>query len=275
MESAFSSLVWGRPYAYPTFARMSDLRLIDLNLIYTIKEKILPVNGYVSRITETISPAGPIADPDTGQTVTPYTFAHRDLVYYNPDASNPSLSGLLTAPILSIASGLAKVDYVNGVAYYSGILPDQLTTTYDYYTVYVQDGFPEQYEDLYSLENMPAPMVSIDFIKRDNINLALGGRYKEDRIFVINILANSDPQRDDLADILETSLRYTLRDTIDYNLGFPILYDGTPNVAFDRGPASKWIALRLKTANSRVVRDPSLPEKLRHQAVLTLLIETA
>lgn len=273
-ESAFSSLVWGRPYAYPTFARMSDLRLIDLNLIYTIKEKILPVNGYVSSYTETVSPSSPILDPDTGEQVTPYQLTYKDLFYYNPDPSNPSLSGLSTVPTLSTTTGLFKIDYPNGVVYFSGFETAPITATYDYYTVYVQDGFPEQYEDLYDLEHMPSPMVSVDFVKRENTPFALGGKYSEDRIFVINVLANSDPQRDDLMDILETSLRYTYTQTIDYNNGFPILYNGTLNSGFDRGPANKWCPIRFSTVNSRVIRDPSLPDKLRHQGLLVLDIET-
>jgi len=269
-ESVYSNLVWGRPVPVATLASMSELRIVDLNLIYILKEKILPINGYTSRYSETVQPGTPMIDPDTGFQVTPYTLKHQDLVYYNPDPANPALTGLLVVPTISNSGNLAKIDYPEGVIYYSGIASAAINVTYDTYTVFVQDGYPEIYETDYDFAKLPVPLVSVDFLKRNNDPFQIGGGYYENRTFIINVLANSDPQRDDILDVIETSLRYTITNTINYNYGFPILYDGTPNPLFDRGAATRWQPIRFNKVSSRVMRDPQETEKLRHQAVLVL-----
>lgn len=273
-ESPFSALVWGRPVVPSTVGGISDLRNIDLNLIYIIKEQILPINGYVGKVTETLSPESQEVDPINGNVVTPYRSTYYDWVYYNPDPSNPALTGLLTVPTLSSSGSLAYFDYPNGVVYYSGVQSSNITITYNYYSVYVQDGFPDWGEEIKDLQSLRLPMISVDHVSRQNFPFSIGGSYEENRSFMIEVMANSDPQRDDITDILETSLRYDYPNTIDYKNGFPIDFRGDRNLAFDRGPASKWNHIRFKDASSRVIRTPGAPDKLRHRSIITLNVET-
>lgn len=273
-ESAFSALTWGRPITANMVGGLSDLRNIDLNLIYTIKETILPINGYVNQITETLSPAGQETDPDTGNIVTYYQTTYRDWVYYNPDPSNIALTGLLTEPILNSSGSLAWYDYPNGLVYFSGTLSSDLTITYDYYSVYVQDGFPDLGEDPYTIEALSVPLISVDFDRRDNTPFAIGGPYQEDRRFSINIVAASDAQRDDLANILGDSLRYDFNNGIDYRYGFPITFKGSINPLFDRGPGSRFKQFRFSDSFYKTIRLPDAPDKLRHQGVIMLDIQT-
>lgn len=273
-ESAFSNLVFGRPLNASVIGGMSDLRLIDLNLIYTIKEKILPLNGYVSRFTETVQPGSQTIDPETGLTVTPYKASFYDWVYYNPDPSNPSLTGLLTTPILSNSGNLAFIDYQNGTVNYSGVSSTPITMTYDYYTVYVQDGFPDYGEDIKDVDQIRIPMVTVEYTKRENDPFQIGGGFTQDRLFMIDILAHSDPQRDDIIDLIEDSLRYDYDQTIDYKYGFPLKFNGDINRSFDRGPASKWKTIRFEHTTSDIVHEPYGEEKFRHHGMITLIIKT-
>ncbi len=274
MESSFSSLTFGRPVSPSSIGGLSDLRQIDLNLIYIIKEKMLPINGYVSSATETLSPSSQEVDPITGLTVTPYKAKYYDFVYFNPDASNPALTGLLTRPIVTPSGSLAYVDYPNGVIYFSGIQSSNIVTTYNYYSVAVQDGFPDWGEEIKDMSEVRIPLVSVDFSSRSNTPFALGGAYEENRNFMIDILANSDAQRDDLVDMIETALRYDYPYAQDFRLGFPILFNGDLNPLFDRGPASRWRHIRFKNVSSRVVRNPLAHDKMRHRALVNLSIET-
>lgn len=271
-ESAFSNLVWNRPVDPTTIGGMSDLRLLDLNLIYLIKERLLPINGYISRYSETVYPINQTIDQETGLYVTPFQATYKDFTYYNPDPSNPALTGLIVTPRLGTTNGLAWIDYQNGTVYYSGNLSDPVTMEYDYYTVKVQDGFPDLNDET-DLENLAVPAISIDYQRRDNTPFQLGGGYKVNRDFILNITAVSDSQRDDLMDILETSLRYTYNDAINYKFGFPVDFRGDKNPNFDRGLASYWKQFLFNHVNSSVLRDASLPDKLRHQANIMLNIE--
>ena len=274
-ESAYSSLVWSIPIDFNKVGGISSLRNIDINVILTIKEKILPLNGYISRNTEVLSPSAQEVDPDTGLTVTPFKSTNADWVYYNPDPSSPILSGMLIQPILSVNPGLAYIDRTNGAVYFSGIQTDPVTVTYDYYTVYVQDGYPDWGEDIRNLEDIRLPIVSVDFTSRQNSPFAIGGEYQEDRNFFINVIANSDPERDDLMDIIETSLRYENIDARDYNFGFPIKLNGDINPDFDRGPATRLPdGFDFWHAESRVIRGVNTPEKLRHQGLVMLMVRT-
>ncbi len=273
-ESAFSNLVFGRPVIPSTIGGLSDLRLIDLNLIYIIKEKILPVNGYVSRVTETVSPGSQTTDPITGLQVTPYQSQFYDWVYYNPDPSNPALTGLLVVPTLSTSGSLAYIDYPNGTVYYSGTTQSPIVMTYDYYSVAVQDGYPDWGEDIKDGDETRIPLISVDFSSRTNKPFAIGGAFEEDRSFIIDILAASDSQRDDILDILETSLRYDYPYTLNYKFGFPIGFNGDRNLTFDRGPANYWKHIRFKNTSSRIIRVPMAADKYRHRAIITLTVET-
>lgn len=273
-DNPFHALTYGRPIPTGSIGGLSDLRQISLNLIYTIKEIILPINGYVSRYSETIVPGGQIDDPVTGSQVTYYETRYKDLVYHNPDPTNPSLTGLLTTPTINTSGSLAYIDYPRGIIAYSGVVNTSITTTYDYYTVYVQEGYPELGEDPYDLDSLPVPLVSVDFERRRNAPLALGGIYQEDRVFLINVLANSDAQRGDIMDILENSLKFTYPLTIDYRNGFPIHFNGDKNLTFDRSDSNRWLPIRFSDSYSRVLRVPSEEDKLRHQGVIFLTIET-
>lgn len=270
-ESPFSSLVWGRPINTGSIGGLSDLRQIDLNLIYNIKEKVLPINGYVNRYTETITPGTVETDPITGLPVTPYKSLYYDWVYYNPDPTNPALTGLLVTPTLSQSGNLAYVDYPNGTVYYSGVQSFDLTATYDYYAVYVQDGYPDFNYEITNLEDIRVPLVSVDFFKRINNGFSLGGAVEELRYFVINVTASSDSQRDDLMDILETSLRYDLTNTIDYSNGFPIDIRGEKDSSFNR--SNLWKRIRFIDKSSSISRNPKLPDKLRHQGSILLIVQ--
>jgi hypothetical protein len=272
-ESILSNLAWGRPTSVEDVAGMTINRLTSLNLVYIIKEKILPLNGYVSRFSETLSPTSQDVDQDTGLTVTQYKASFTDFVYHNPDPSNPALTGLLTAPILNITTDLAWTDFPNGAVYYSGVKNNTINIEYDYYTVSVQDGFPDWGEDIVNLEDVRLPLVSVDMVSRNNNPFALGGTYEELRNFMVNITANSDPQRNDLMEIIETSLRYNYPNTINYNLGFPIIFNGDKNQYFDRGPGSRWKNIRFKEASSKILRNPLAPEKLRHQGNVFVQIQ--
>jgi hypothetical protein len=270
-NSAYSSLVWGRPINPDDIGGLTDLRIISLNLVSLIKEVILPLNGYVSRYTETISPLQTTTDPVTGLPVTQYKLNYNDLVYYNPDASNPALTGLITRPILSQSGNLAYIDYPNGSIYYSGVQGNNISTTYDYYSVYVQAGWPDWGFDLKSLEDIRTPLISVDYAQKQNKSFAIGGTYRDFRTFVINITAGSDALRDDLVEILEDSLRIPIFKTINYKLGFPIDFNGDLNPSFNRN--NLWGTLKqLTRIKSKVYRDPRLPDKLRHQANLNMTI---
>lgn len=273
-ESAFSALVWGRPVDPSTIGGVSDLRNISLNLFYVIKEEILPVHGYVSRYTETVLPSTQEPDPITGDTVTPFYGTYNDWVYYNPDPSNPALTGLITAPILSTSGDYAYTNYPGGAVYFSGVKTEAITITYDYYTVYVQDGFPDWGDDPREWEDIRIPLVSIESASRQNTPFSIGGLYQEDRIFSIDVLANSDPQREDLSDLIETALRYDYPNTQNYQLGFPIDFRGDINTSFDRGPASRWRHIRFYDTESRTIRAMGAPDKFRHRSLITLQIET-
>lgn len=272
-ESAMSNLAYGIPSSIADIAGMTINRLTALNMMYLIKETILPINGYVSRMSETLTPAGQTEHPDTGETVTAYQATGSDFVYYNPDPSNPALTGLLTDPIVSAPQGLSYIDHQNGTIYYSGVTTNTIDVEYDYYTVYVQMGFPDWGADVKNWEDIRLPLVAIDFSSRKNNQFALGGAFEELRNFVINITANSDPQKSDLMDIIETSLRYTYAMTINYNYGFPVDFKGEKNPNFDRGPGSRWKEIRFKEQSSKVIRDPLLPEKLRHQGNVYIQIQ--
>lgn len=273
-ESAFSNLVYGRPIVPSSVGGLKDLRLIDLNLISIIKEIMLPVEGYVTRFSETISPGAQDEDPETGLTVTPYKSTYYDWVYYNPDPSNPALTGLLTTPTLSTSGSLAYIDYKNGTVYYSGTQTANITATYDYYSVYVQDGFPDWGEDIKDWEDMRLPLISIDHSTRRNIPFQLGGGYSQDRSFLIDIIANSDPQRDDLTEAIENALRYDYDNTINYSYGFPTKFNGDKNLTFDRGPATRWKTIRFNDVSSKVIRSPFAEDKFRHRSLISLEITT-
>lgn len=275
MESSFSALVWGRPVIASQVGGLKDLRIIDLNLISIIKESMLPVEGYVSRVTETIAPGTqePSFDDNT-QTVTPYKSTYYDWVYYNPDPSNPALTGLMTVPTISDSGSLAYIDYKNGTVYYSGSKTNSISVTYDYYSVYVQDGFPDWGEDIKDWGDMRLPLISIDYSSRRNTPFQLGGGYMQDRSFIIDIVANSDSQRDDLVDAIEQSLRYDYINTINYSYGFPLNFDGSINGNFDRGPATRWKPIRFFDVSSKVVRNPIAEDKMRHRSIITLDIQT-
>ena len=273
-ESAFSALVSARPVDPSRIGGMSDLRLIDLNLIYAIKEKILPINGYTSRFTETLAPGQQTLDPETGLTVTPYKATFMDWVYYNPDPSNPALTGLLTVPNISTSGDLAFVDYQNGVINYSGIKSDNINITYDYYTVYVQDGYPDFGEEAKNMNELRIPMVTVEYTKRMNDPFQLGGGYSQDRMFMIDVIGHSDPQRDDILDLLEDSLRYDYNETINYAYGFPLKFNGDVNQLFDRGPASRWREIRFEHTDSDIIHDMTGEEKFRHRGMITLDIKT-
>lgn len=273
-ESAFSSLTWGRPTLPSQIGGLSDLRLIDLNLLHTIKEVILPIEGYVGRMTETISPGTQELDPETGLTVTPYKASFYDWVYHNPSPSNPALTGLLTVPTLSASGNLAYVDYQNGTVYYSGTQSADITATYDYYSIYVQDGFPDWGEDIKKWEDMRIPMVSIEYTNRSNDSFQLGGGYAQTRQFMIDILANSDPQRDDITDLIEDALRYDFVNTMNYANGFPLKFNGDRNLNFDRGVANRWRAIRFDNVESRVVHNMHGEDKFRHRSMVLLNIRS-
>lgn len=274
-ESNFSNLTFARPVNVAAIGGLKDLRLIDLNLISIIKEKMLPIEGYVTRVSETISPGAQEEDPDgNGLILTPYKSTYYDWVYYNPDPSNPALSGLLTVPTLSSSGSLAFVDYKNGTVYYSGVQSNSVTMTYDYYSVYVVDGYPDWGEDIKDWDQMRIPMISIDHSTRNNTPFQLGGGYQQNRSFIIDIVANNDPQRDDLAEAVENALRYDYDNTINYTYGFPLNFNGSINGNFDRGPASRWKTIRFDDVSSRVIRSPIEEDKLRHRTIIRLDIET-
>ncbi len=273
-DNPFAAWAAGRPIPTGSIGGLSDLRLIDLNLFYVIKEIILPLNGYVSRNSETLTPQGQITNPETLLPVTYYQTTYNDLVYYNPDPLNPALTGLITVPNLSQSGNLAYIDYPNGIIAYSGTQTSSITAQYDYYSVYVQDGYPDIGEEPKDLEDLRVPLISIDFERRRNSPLALGGSFSENRVFVINITAANDPQRDDLMDMIETSLRYTYTKTIDYRNGFPIYFTGDKNLSFDRSANNKWLNIRFADQYSRVLRLPTEVDKLRHQGLVFITIET-
>ncbi len=272
MESQQSNLAWSIVSQTP--AQMEDLRLIDLNLIYAIKEKFLPLHGYTSKITETLGPGTQEVDPVTGLPVTPYQGTQYDWVYYNPDPSNPTLTGLITIPILSTSGNLAYVDYPNGKVYYSGVQSSNITVTYDYYSVYVQDGYPDWGDDIKNWPDIRIPLVSVDFSKRMNTPFYIGGTYQEDRIFVVDILGNSDAQRDDISDMIENQLKFNYKETINYSYGFPLKFNGDINPTFDRGPATRWKEIRFQGTNSHVVRNPMEEDKFRHRSIINSTIRT-
>lgn len=274
MGNAFTNYVFGIPIESGDIGGLSDLRQIDLNLIYAIKEIMLPLNGYVQRFSETVSPLGQEIDPVTGLQVTQYQGTFTDWVYYNPSPTHPSLTGLLTTPTLSSSGSLAYIDYPNGAVFYSGVQSQQITMTYDYYSVYVQDGYPDLGEDPYKLEELRVPLISIDFERRKNKPFAIGGAFEEDRVFLINIVAASDSQRDDLMEMIDSSLRYDYPITLNYKNGFPINFNGDKNNNFDRTSANRWRHIRFKDNYSRVLRVPTEQDKLRHHSVTFLTIET-
>lgn len=273
-ESPFSALVWGRPVDPSTIGGLSDARQIDLNLFYTIKEKILPADGYVTRLTETLTAGSPEIDQETGLQVTPYQASEKDWVYYNPDPSNPSLSGVWTVPTISVSGGIARMDYYNGIVYYSGALSNTIDIDYWAYSVKVFDGYPDWFEDPKMVADIKIPMVTIDLNRRDNNAFQIGGGYSQTRQFVIDIIGASDTQRDDILDSIEDALRYTFNQSIDYSFGFPIQFNGDRNLAFDRGPASKWKDIRFENTISRIIRNPFEIDKFRHRAAITLNILT-
>ncbi len=271
-ESVFTNYNFGRPIQTGSIGGLSDLRLIDLNLLYVIKEIILPINGYVNNITETIQPGQVIIDQDTNLPLTPYKSTYYDWCYYNPDPSNPSLTGLLTVPTLSQSGNLAYIDYPNGTVYYSGNLNNTITATYSYYPVYVQDGYPDFFEDIGNVsDSVRCPAISIDFLKRKNVPFALGGSFEKLRTFVINITAMSDPQRDNLLEIVLDSLKYTYANTINYSQGFPIDFNGSVNGGFDR--TNRWEKIRFLNTTTEIVRSKNWEqEKFRHQANIFLTV---
>ena len=272
-NSVFSTINWGRPITSDQISNLGDLKVINLNLLYLIKETILPVNGYTNQYTETLQAGQQSIDPNTGLPVTPYQGTYKDWVYFNPDVTNPSLTGILIPPAISNSGNLAYIDYPNGTVYYSGLQTNPINITYDYYSVFVQPGYPDWGFDQKTLETLPSPAVSIDFAVKQNISFAIGGIYKDIRTFVINVTAASDSQRDDLNDILEDSLRLPINNTIDYNQGYPLNFNGDINQNFDR--TKKWKPLRQVTEiTSKAFKDPKLPDKLRHQANLNMTIYT-
>lgn len=273
-ESPYSALVWGRPVNPSTVGGLSDARQIDLNLYYIIKEKILPLEGYVGRFTETISAGSPETDQDTGLTVTPYVAQERDWVYYNPDPSNPSLSGVWTVPTISVSGDIAWMDYLNGTVYYSGVKTNTIDIDYWAYSVKVFDGYPDWFEDPKRVSDIKIPMVTIDLNRRSNAPHQIGGGFSQTRHFLIDILAMSDVQRDDIAEAIEDALRYTQTETIDYTFGFPTLFNGDRNTSFDRGPGSRWKNIRFEDTDSKVIRNPFEIDKFRHRTAITLSVLT-
>ncbi len=271
-DSPFIASTFGRPTDPARVGGLSDLRQIDLNLYYIIKERILPLNGYVGRLTETVSPGTQEVDQDTGFSVTPYRLKYNDLVYFNPDITNPALTGLLTAPVISPSGALAWTDYQQGILYYSGVQIAPITATYDYYTVYVQDGYPDWFEDIKNIGDIRTPLVTVEYKRRRNKPFAIGGAFEQDRIFMIDIIGNSDVQRDDIADVLEDSLRYSYPYTVNYSSGFPIYFNGDKNPSFDRSYV--WKDLRFENVDSAVVRNQFEIDKLRHRTVINLDVKT-
>ncbi len=272
MPSNFYNLINGLPINLSGIGGISDLELIDYNLYYLIKEVILPLNGYTANITETLSPGVQEVNQDTGLLVTPYQSSFPDWCYYNPDITNPALTGLITTPILSVSGNLEHIDYLNGTIYYSGTRNNTVDVTYSFYNVWVQDGYPEQYEEQYLTKTLRSPAVSIDFTKRKDYAQQVGGGYEQERIFNINILATSDPQRDDLMDILENSLRYPYFNTIDYRNGFPMDFNGDKGPLFNRN--SRWKEIYFQSSSSDIIRIPKAPDKLRHQGEISLNVCT-
>lgn len=266
-ESVFNAFNFGRPIPTGSIGGLSDLRLIDLNLFYVIKEIILPINGYTNTITETIGPSPNTVDQETGLPLTPYISKFYDWCYYNPDITNPSLTGLLTVPTLSQSGSLAYIDYPNGTVYYSGIQNNNITATYSYYSVFVQQGYPDFFDTIGNgLTQVRFPAISIDFLKRKNIPNALGGTFQKLRTFIINIAGTSDPQRDNLLDIVSDSLKYDYSKTIDYSQGFPINYNGSINYSFNRN--ANWERIRFLNVTSQTLKEARNfeQERYRHQA---------
>lgn len=270
MPSNFFNLNNNLPFETGRIGGLSDAENIDLNIHYLIKEIIFPLNGYVSTVTETINPGNQIVDQETGLLLTQYQSSFVDWCYYNPLPSHPSLTGLITSPILNPSGSLSHIDYQNGIVYYSGVLNNTITANYSFYNVFVQDGEPEQYDIQYLLDTLRLPAISIDSRDREDYPRQIGGDYARQRTFVINILANSDAQKYDILDILENSLRYTYSNTIDYRIGLPTLFNGNKDPAFNR--SNKWLPFYFKTESARPIRNPKLQEKLRHQAEITLIV---
>lgn len=271
-DSPFIASTFGRPIDPARVGGLSDLRQIDLNMYYIIKERILPLNGYVGRNTEIIQAGTQETDPVTGNTVTPYRATTNDWVYFNPNSSDPALTGLLTAPVLSTSGSLAWTDYLQGIVYYSGVTVNPITVTYDYYTVYVQDGYPDYFDDIKNWGDIRVPLVTIEYIRRKNRPFEIGGRFQQDRAFMIDVIGNSDAQRDDIADVIEDSLRYTYANTVNYASGFPIDFNGDKNPSFNRGYV--WKDLRFQSVDSKVMRNPYERDKLRHRTMINLDITT-
>lgn len=271
-ESPFIASTFGRAADPARVGGLSDLRQIDLNMYYIIKEKVLPLNGYVGRFSETVTAGTQETDPVTGLQVTPYKATNNDWVYFNPDVTNPALTGLLTAPILSVSGAVAWTDYLQGIVYYSGVTVNSIDITYDYYTVYVQDGYPDYFDDIKDWSDIRVPLVTVEYLRRRNKPFEIGGRFEQDRIFNIDVIANSDAQRDDIADVIEDSLRYSYNNTIDYSAGFPIYFNGDKNPSFSR--SGVWKQIRFENVDSRVLRDPYGIDKLRHRTIINLDVKT-
>lgn len=208
---------------------MKISRLIDLSVYYYLK--------------------GSLYSNATGETLTPidaknFTSKRRHWVPSRP--VNIYRNGVLVPDLLykvyyetDVAGGVARVSFNEPV-----LSTDEISADFSYNYVRIADAFPE--------EEIGYPVLVVATGVTRGLPFELGGPPEIVTSLYLDLFAQGEGQRDDMADAIREALDAGCP-LIDFNLGFPLLPDGTMNPSHD---ATSQVVGSLEFEDITVRRNP-------------------
>lgn len=246
----------------------SLLRLEGIALFSYLKNEVLPVHFSEWAYNEALVYSSTLVSYVPESTLVPHpTSKGRGWVFFDEATVNGSTvidaTSEQTTRVSVTGASSYTIDYFRGAIKNPNTIPTEISYTYNYISVI--DGWPG--EDV-----PPLPVISIDLNKMSKQGLQIGGGKRNIRELYIEIFAQSNPERDDITEILYDSLFTRNIAVKDFSTGFYLKPDGTYNTGFvpTTGGYIYVTDVQARTINNKT--DLSLTN--RHRSVITLQYET-
>lgn len=238
-------------------------QVIDHSLTLYLREEAFPTRQWVINVSsEELQPYANTIDNQVE--VGKFQAAFDNWIYYSS-----GVSGVTVPAVISPSTNIEYIDYENGIVSYTGVLPTSVTATYSYGVVNVIDGFP----DWEVLADTRLPVVAVQFETLTRAPFALGGGHFMDRVFNIDIFANSDSERDQVTQVIQDALKYQFPIlTLETEAQQPLDFNGSRNVNYVRDTQVQRYA-RVTDLDVRNIRVPDQIQKFSHRALVTVRVQ--
>lgn len=210
------------------------------SISFAIQDLILTIGGMFNNFTE-LNPdilqhlssdkyllnKNPVIFDPSNDTSDYYDNLMRKLSRINPN-KNFDPNNLLPIQLLSPNNNSnSSINYINRIITKGGVVSSPVKASYSYKIVKVLTSWPENPEEIV------LPTIAINSGQFDGTGWEIGSDLHNNKyLYYIEVWAGNNTQRSWLCSILERALRIDLP-LIDFEMGYPILSDGTINNSFD------------------------------------------